>query len=116
MKSLAYLVLASGAFCIQAVGFAQSTAPVTRAQVRAELIQLEQAGYHVGDGDQTTYPVQIQAAEAKVAAQDSQQVANNAVGGTTNSTSAAGSPMHLPKPSPSSCVGPESYCNVFFGN
>jgi hypothetical protein len=116
MKSLVCLILASGAFCIQAVGFAQSTAPVTRAQVRAELIQLEQAGYHVGDGDQTTYPVQIQAAEAKVAAQDSQQMANNAVGGTTNSISASGSPMHLPKPSPSSCVGPASYCSVFFGN
>jgi Domain of unknown function (DUF4148) len=117
MKTLARLVLASLAFCIPVVGFAQNTAPVTRAQVRAELIRLEQAGYHVGDGDQTTCPVQIQAAEAKIAAQDSQQVANNAVGGTTmNSTSAVGSALHLPKPSPSSCVGPESYCNIFFGN
>jgi len=117
MKTLACLVLAIGALASPVVSFAQSTAPVTRAQVRAELIRLEQAGYHVGDGDQTTYPAQIQAAEAKIAAQDSQQVADNGVGGTTmNSTSAAGSPLHLPKPSPSSCVGPASYCKTFFGH
>jgi hypothetical protein len=117
MKTLARLVIASCALASPVVSFAQSTEPVTRAQVRAELIRLEQAGYHVGDGDQTTYPAQIQAAEAKIAAQDSQQAANNAVGGTTiNGTSAAGSPLHLPKPSPSSCVGPASYCNLFFGN
>ena len=41
-----------------------------RAQVRAELVQLEKTGYHLGDGDNTTYPEQIQAAEAKVAAQN----------------------------------------------
>lgn len=116
MKTLACLVLAMGAFASPVVSFAQSTEPVTRAQVRAELIRLEQAGYHVGDGDHTTYPAQIQAAEAKIAAQDNQQAANNAVGGTTNGTSAAGSSLHLPKPSPSPCVGPASYCNLFFGN
>jgi hypothetical protein len=128
MKTLAYLLLAIGAFASPVVSFAQSTEPLTRAQVRAELIRLEEAGYHVGTGDHTTYPAGIQAAESKIAAQDSQQTANNsapdsqqaannAVGGTTlNGTSAAGSYPHLPHPSPSSCVGPASYCNLFFGN
>ena len=117
MKTLACLVLASCALASPVVSFAQSTAPVTRAQVRAELIRLEQAGYRVGDGDQTTYPEQIQAAEAKIAAQDSQQEGNSDVGGTTtNGTSASGSVQHVSKPSPSSCVGPASYCNLFFGN
>jgi hypothetical protein len=128
MKTFACLVLAIGALASPVVSFAQSTAPVTRAQVRAELIRLEEAGYHVGDGDHTTYPAQIQAAEAKIAAQDSQQAASNgaqdpqqaadnAVGGTTlTGTSAAGSSQHLPMPSSSSCVGPASYCNTFFGN
>ena len=117
MKTLACLVLASCALVSPVVSFAQSTAPVTRAQVRAELIRLEQAGYHVGDGDNTTYPEQIQAAEAKIAAQDSQKAGNSDVGGATiNGTSAAGSYQHLPEPSPSSCVGPASYCNTFFGN
>ncbi|MGF6852497.1 DUF4148 domain-containing protein [Paraburkholderia sp. CI3] len=117
MKTLACLVLASCALASPVVSFAQSTAPVTRAQVRAELIRLEQAGYHVGDGDHTTYPEQIQAAEAKIAAQDSQQAGNSDVGGTTtNGTAASGSVQHVSKPSPSSCVGPASYCNLFFGN
>ena len=117
MKTLACLVLASAALASPVVSFAQSTAPVTREQVRAELLRLEQAGYHPGDGDHTTYPAQIQAAEAKIAAEDNQQAANNAVGGTTmDSTSASGNAMHLPKPSPSSCVGPASYCDIFFGN
>ena len=116
MKTLACLVLASGVLASPLVSFSQSTAPITRAQVRAELIRLEEAGYHVGDGDQTTYPAQIQAAEAKIAAQDSQQAANNAVGGTINNASAAGDRLNLPNRSPSPCVGPASYCGVFFGN
>jgi hypothetical protein len=128
MRTLACLVLAIGALASPVVGFAQNTEPLTRAQVRAELIRLEEAGYHAGTGDHTTYPAGIQAAESKIAAQDSQQAANNsapdsqqaantAVGGTTfNGTSAAGSYPHLPHSSPSSCVGPASYCKLFFGN
>jgi hypothetical protein len=128
MKNLSYLLVTIGAFASPVVSFAQNTEPLTRAQVRAELIRLEQAGYHVSIGDYTTYPAGIQAAESKIAAQDgqqtanksapeSQQTANNAVGGTTlNGTSAAGSYPHLPHPSLSSCVGPASYCNLFFGN
>jgi type II secretory pathway pseudopilin PulG len=117
MKTVACLVLVSCALASPVVSFAQSTAPVTRAQVRAELIRLEQAGYRVGDGDHTNYPEPIQAAEAKIAAQDSQQAGNSDVGGTTtNGTSASGSVQPVSNPSPSSCVGPASYCNLFFGN
>ena len=44
MKALAILAVV-GALAAPAVTFAQTTsAPLTRAQVRAELIQLEQAG------------------------------------------------------------------------
>ncbi|PTB20048.1 DUF4148 domain-containing protein [Trinickia symbiotica] len=117
MKTLACVVLASCALASPVVSFAQSTAPVTRAQVRAELIRLEQAGYRMGDGDQTKYPEQIQAAEAKIAAQDSQQAGNSGVGGTTTSgVSASGTIPHVSNPSPSSCVGPASYCDLFFGH
>lgn len=117
MKTLACLVLAIGALANPVVSFTQNAEPITRAQVRAELFRLEQAGYQVGDGDQTTYPEQIQAAEAKIAAQDSQQAGNSDFGaGTTNGTSASGSVQPVSDPSPSSCVGPASYCNIFFGN
>ncbi|CAE6714648.1 hypothetical protein R69927_06166 [Paraburkholderia domus] len=116
MKTLACIVLASCVLASPVVSFAQSTAPTTRAQVRAELIRLEQAGYRLGDGDHTKYPEQIQAAEAKIAAQDSQRAGNSDVGGTTtNGTSDSGSVQHMSQPSPSSCVGPASYCNLFFG-
>ncbi|TCK84018.1 DUF4148 domain-containing protein [Paraburkholderia sp. BL9I2N2] len=84
MKSLIQVVVVAAALAAPVAVFAQSNAPLTRAQVRAELIQLEKAGYHPGDGDNTTYPADIQAAEAKVAAQ------NNAVGGVVDGSSQSG--------------------------
>jgi len=85
MKSPIYAVVAV-AFAVPALAFAQANVPLTRAQVRAELVQLEKAGYRPGDGDHTTYPVKIQAAEAKIAAQ------NNAVGGAADDSSETGGP------------------------
>ena len=49
--------------------FAQSNAPVTRESVRAELIQLQKAGYNPAS-DQTQYPSNIQAASARLYATD----------------------------------------------
>ena len=69
MKFIIRAVVAA-VFVVPAVSFAQSNQPVTRAQVRAELVQLEQTGWRPGNGDHTTYPVQIQAAEAKAAAEN----------------------------------------------
>ncbi|ALL70320.1 Protein of unknown function (DUF4148) (plasmid) [Paraburkholderia caribensis MBA4] len=69
MKSLIQAVVVAAALAAPVAVFAQANQPVTRAQVRAELIQLEKAGYHPGDGDHTTYPAELQAAEAKVSAQ-----------------------------------------------
>jgi hypothetical protein len=86
MKSLIQAVVVAAALAAPVAVFAQSNAPLTRAQVRAELVQLENAGYHVGDGDNAHYPDAIQAAEAKVAAQ------NNAVGGVAGVSSASGAP------------------------
>jgi nucleoid-associated protein YgaU len=102
MKSLIQAVVVAAALAAPVVVFAQANAPVTRAQVRAELVQLENAGYHPGDGDQTTYPAQIQAAEAKVAAQNAQnaqtataqaRVADTSgVGGVISGSSASDAP------------------------
>lgn len=70
-----------------------------------------------GRWSRVDYPEQIQAAEAKITEQDGQQAGNSDVGGTTaNGTSASGSVQHESTPSPSSCVGPASYCNLLFGN
>src|ERR1700694_1335563 len=70
---LAQSLIVTAALAIPAISsFAQSNEPVTRAQVKAELVQLEKAGYNPAMRDDTTYPADIQAAEAKVAAQNGQ--------------------------------------------
>jgi mitochondrial fission protein ELM1 len=90
MKSIIRAVLIASALVIPVASFAQSTEHTTRAQVHAELMQLESVGYHVGDGDTTHYPDTIQAAEAKVAARDA---STSTYGGASSSTSQSGSRM-----------------------
>lgn len=83
IRILAALIVASA---IAAPAIAGTDAPaLTRAQVRAELVQLQAAGY---GGDDANYPVEIQAAEARVAAQSG---GSSAYGGVAaNGSSAAG--------------------------
>lgn len=68
----------------------ETTSPITRAQVRAELAQLEKAGYRPG-GNDPYYPNDVQAAEAKVAAGNGTLVnADSDVGDVMSGTSASG--------------------------
>jgi hypothetical protein len=83
MKSLVYAVIAATALTASAAAMAQdlhadavtSTATavsgqsLTRAQVRAELVALEKAGFNPGLAD-ASYPADVQAAEARVHAGD----------------------------------------------
>jgi Domain of unknown function (DUF4148) len=89
MKSLIKAVVVVASLAASAAVFAQSNAPITRAQVRAELVQLEQAGYRVGDGDQAHYPDSIQAAQARVIAQNG---GASAYGGSVAGSSQSGRP------------------------
>ena len=84
MKSIIRTALVATALVIPVASFAQSQ--ITRAQVRAELVELQSVGYHVGDGDQAHYPQAIEAAEAKLAARQGQ----TAYGGTAGGSSQAG--------------------------
>jgi hypothetical protein len=77
-------IIVAAALAIPAVSFAQSNQALTRAEVKAQLVQVERAGYNPSM-DRTTYPAEIQAAEAKVAAQNGQ-----GYGGTVDSSSASG--------------------------
>jgi hypothetical protein len=52
------------------LSFAQSNGPVTRAQVLSELIAVEKAGFEPGMGNGPDFPGNLQAAEARVAAQN----------------------------------------------
>lgn len=76
MKSLIYAVVAASVLSAPLVSFAQeaSNGPLTRAQVREQLVQLEKAGYNPAAAD-PYYPNDIQAAEQRVAAQQGTTVA-----------------------------------------
>lgn len=69
MQSLIQAAVFAAALAAPVVSFAQANAPVTCAQVGAELVQLEKAGYNPA-GEHADYPVGLQAAEARVAAQN----------------------------------------------
>jgi len=72
MKSDVYAVIAAMVMAAPIASYAQSTnVPVTRAQVKAELVELEQAGYQPGNW--YNYPENIQAAEQRVAAKHAAQ-------------------------------------------
>ncbi|WP_454725202.1 MULTISPECIES: DUF4148 domain-containing protein [Cupriavidus] len=94
MKTLIQATLLACALAAPALSFAQSVqGPVTRAEVRADLIRLEKAGYDP-HADNATYPADIQAAEAKVAAQD--QLAREGKTGTAAATPAAAQATGMP--------------------
>ena len=90
MKSLIQAVAIAAVLAAPVASFAQSSQPVTRAQVRAELVQLEKAGYNPAASDDTTYPANIQAAEARVAAQNGTAQAATGYGPSTSGTSQSG--------------------------
>ena len=94
MKSFTRMVLIAALMAAPVASFAQSSQPVSRAQVRAELTQVEKAGYDPRDS--IHYPENIQAAEAKVDAQNATvQAATSEYGGASNGTSRSGTASGL---------------------
>jgi hypothetical protein len=87
MKVIQSLIVAA-VVAIPALSFAQSNQPLTRADVRAELVELQKAGYNPS-GDQTQYPRNIEAAEARVNADHI--LAASSYGPSSAGTSASGS-------------------------
>jgi len=71
MKSFIYAVAAATALTASVGAFARSnpSGELTRAQVRAELVQLEQAGYKPEASD-AHYPNALQTAQARVTNSD----------------------------------------------
>ena len=88
MKSLIQSVVITAALTAPVAVFAQSNAPVSRAQVKAELIQFEQAGGRANMSNDPYYPEDAQIAQARVKAQNGSQD----VGGVQAAVSASGSP------------------------
>ncbi|SAL13526.1 membrane protein [Caballeronia arvi] len=81
------LVIAT-ALAAPTFAFAQSNAPVTRAQVRAELVQLEKAGYNPSE-DRVNYPQNLQAAQARVNAENGGSAYGPSTAGTSQSGAVA---------------------------
>lgn len=90
MKSFIQAVVVAAVLAAPVASFAQSNQPVTRAQVRAELVQLEKAGYNPARSADSDYPADIQAAEARVAAQNG---ATSGIGGVLSGSSASSLPQ-----------------------
>jgi hypothetical protein len=93
-KSIVPALVIASALAVPAFAQADQNAPVTRAEVKADLVQLERAGYNPAS-DETTYPANIQAAEARVNAQP----ASTAYGGVSEGASASGHAAHSKFPS-----------------
>ncbi|MGF6574447.1 protein of unknown function [Paraburkholderia fungorum] len=114
MKSLIKAVAIAAVLAAPVAAFAQaSQQPATRAEVKNELIQLEQAGYNPAISNDVTYPADIQAAERRVqaenpaVAQTQEPVADTSgYGGAMSGSSQSGGMVQ-----PTS--GPKS---VYFGN
>jgi hypothetical protein len=113
MKTLVKAVAIAAVLAAPALSFAQaSQQPVTRADVRNELIRLEQAGYSPSTSSDPNYPADIQAAESRIQAQSpalaqTQAVADTSGYGAPMSGSTQAGRMAQPVPSPHS---------VYFGN
>ncbi|MEX3811667.1 DUF4148 domain-containing protein [Paraburkholderia sp. BR13439] len=89
----AYVAL-TGAIAAPMASFAQSDQPVTRDQVKAELLQLEQNGYNPAAKNDAQYPADIQAAEARVAAQRANGQHASGYGAPLGGSSQSGSGQH----------------------
>ncbi|HEF5873759.1 TPA: DUF4148 domain-containing protein [Burkholderia cenocepacia] len=116
MKNIAVSLILGACALIPVAGHAQAAAPVTRAQVHADLARVEQAGYLPSRGANADYPTDIQAAEAKIAANDTRQALAQGYGGAPEGGSAAGTRATRTVAKGGSCVGPASFCNPYFGS
>jgi hypothetical protein len=96
LKSLIPAVIVASSFVAPALSFAQNNNAVTRAEVKADLVQLEGVGYTPGS-HRNTYPADIALAEARVAAQ--RDVAASSYGNLTTGSAADGTRKQALRPS-----------------
>lgn len=91
MKSIFSAIAGIGILIAPLVCFAQPTHALTRAEVHAQLIQLENAGYNPAKRDEASYPSDIQKAEARVAARGAaNDYSTSGMGTATGSTAESG--------------------------
>ncbi|HEX7684903.1 MAG TPA: DUF4148 domain-containing protein [Trinickia sp.] len=92
MNTLIKQVAVAVALIAPVASFAQSNQPLTREQVRADLVRVERAGYNPRDWQH--YPDNIQAAEQRVSAQQGiAQADTSGYGPAVEGASQAGRPV-----------------------
>lgn len=92
MKSIMQAVALAAILAAPVASFAQSDQPLTRADVKAQLKQIEQAGYNPAVATDSSYPADIQAAEARVGQQNSMaQAGTTGYGPSMSGSSETGS-------------------------
>jgi len=87
MNKLIPAAVIAAAFALPAISFAQGT---TRADVRAQLVELEQAGYNPAVANDVNYPQDLQAAQARVNAEKLAAGSMSGYGAPATGTSQAG--------------------------
>ncbi|KAA1005321.1 DUF4148 domain-containing protein [Paraburkholderia panacisoli] len=93
MKLHLYTALITGLLALPTASFAQNASvSVTHADVQADLIRLEQAGYRPS---KLQYPADIQTAEARLDAHDVMPSSNTDTGGVSSDSSQVGAPMTI---------------------
>jgi hypothetical protein len=102
MKSIKHVAVAA-LIATPLAAFAQTYAPsndsLTRAQVKQDQIEVEQAGYNHSVADQTSYPREAQAAEARIGDQQVRAAEESSgYGGAVTGMSAAGAPEQTMQP------------------
>lgn len=89
MKLVQSLVIAAALAIPAVASFAQSSPSISRAEVKAELVELQKAGYNPV-ADRTQYPRNIQAAQARLNAETGSV---SAYGGVADTVSGSGAPV-----------------------
>jgi uncharacterized membrane protein len=92
MKSLIQIIVIGAALSAPIASFAQSSAPLTRAEVKAEVVELEKSGSSPAAANDFNYPQVTQAAEARVAANSGNGEAATGFGGAGDHSNISGSP------------------------
>jgi hypothetical protein len=118
MKSIKHIAVVAALIATPFAAFAQSSAQspdsLSRAQVKQDQIQVEQAGYNNSVGDQASYPREAQAAEARIGAQQVREEATGGYGGVMPGSSASGVPDQPMQPAHTG--GAPGTKSVYFGN
>jgi Domain of unknown function (DUF4148) len=89
MKLAQSLIVAAVLVLPAVSSFAQSNQPLTRAEVKAQLVQVEKEGYNPSILADTTYPANIQAVDAKISAENGAAVTAYGTVAEGTSTSSA---------------------------